>query len=290
MVSALSGLGPAASEPASPLGGKLGQIVSAEVLRFHRARIFLTGSIITGALMGVLLLHPINEFVYYFEHEPDASSWRTFVLGQLLDSLTLKTPQKTLFYAIVGAVLGLLSSVFYRALQKRTQKIQQLYAALEQDIRALIDQGESESLEFKSSLRWDRKAEKLNKALEGSVIKTLAGYMNGEGGTLLIGVADDGQVAGLKEDYESLKKPNRDGFEQVILNAVAARMGTDACGFLQVVFHRIEENDVCRVIAAPARRPVYVKNAGQPKFYLRTGVSTRELNVQEAVDYIAQRW
>jgi hypothetical protein len=268
----------------------MAHIVSAEVLRRHRVRIYLTGAIIAGAAAGVLLLHPINEFVYFYEHGPEASSWRSFVFGQLFDSLTLKTPQKTLFYAIVGAVLSLLSIVFYQALQKRTQKIQQLYAALEQDIRALIDQGESDSLEFKSSFRWDLKEEKVNKALEGTVIKTLAGYMNGNGGTLLIGVTDDSGIAGLKTDYDVLKKPNRDGFEQVILNAVAARMGTDACGFVQVVFHRIEGEDVCRVITAPAGRPVYVKNGGQPKFYLRTGVSTRELNVQEAVDYIARRW
>ena len=56
----------------------------------------------------------------------------------------------------------------------------------------MIAQGESANLEFKSSFRWDLRENKLNRALEGVILKTLAGYMNGKGGTLLIGVADDG--------------------------------------------------------------------------------------------------
>ena len=58
----------------------------------------------------------------------------------------------------------------------------------EQHVRALIAAGESKTLEFKSSLRWDRREECVNKALEGVVVKTLAGFLNAAGGTLLIGV------------------------------------------------------------------------------------------------------
>ncbi len=122
------------------------------------------------------------------------------------------------------------------------------------------------------------------------ILKTLAGYMNGNGGTLLIGVADDGAVVGLDQDYKTLKKPDRDGFEQAVMTAIASKIGADACRSVQMVFTSLENKDVCRVMVAPASRPVYVKDGDTPKLYVRTGVSTRELNVQEAINYTSARW
>lgn len=122
------------------------------------------------------------------------------------------------------------------------------------------------------------------------MLKTLAGYMNGNGGTLLIGVADDGSVAGLEHDYATLKKSDRDGFEQALMTAVATKLGGDACHFVQMVFQSLDNKDVCRVIVAPGHRPVYVKDGDSPRLYVRAGVSTRELNVQEAINYTVARW
>ena len=51
--------------------------------------------------------------------------------------------------------------------------------------------------------------------------------MNNSGGTLLIGIADDGRVVGLDYDYQTLKKPDRDGFEQAVMTAVANNLGAD---------------------------------------------------------------
>ena len=74
----------------------------------------------------------------------------------------------------------------------------------EQNVRALIAAGENETLEFKSSLRWDRREERVNKVLEQMVVKTLAGFLNALGGTLLIGIDDDEAIVGLAADYATL--------------------------------------------------------------------------------------
>ena len=74
------------------------------------------------------------------------------------------------------------------------------------------------------------------------------------------------------------------------MTAVATKLGGDACHVVQMVFHSLENKDVCRVMVAPAQRPVYVKDGDTPKLYVRTGVSTRELNVQEAINYTSARW
>ena len=123
------------------------------------------------------------------------------------------------------------------------------------------------------------------------VLKTLAGFLNSpKGGTLLIGVADNGEILGLEKDYQTLKKPNQDGFEQSLITAVAVNLGSDVCQFVHVLFHVVDDKEVCRVIVSPAARPVFLEQNNSPKFFVRTGGGTRDLNVKEAVDYIFNRW
>jgi hypothetical protein len=252
-------------------------------------RIFVTAFFLGGGV-GIFVLYPANDFVYYREYKPGNSTAGDFAMAQLQRSVQGQTPKKTAFYALVGVVLSLGGAGLYSSMQRRSARIEQLSEALQGDLQTLIAQGESANLEFKSSFRWDLRENKTNRALEAVVLKTLAGYMNGNGGTLLIGVADDGSAVGLEHDYKTLKKQDRDGFEQVLMTAIASKLGGDACHAVQMVFHALDGKDICRVIAAPMQRPVYVRDGDAPKLYVRTGVSTRELNVQEAIDYTSARW
>jgi hypothetical protein len=255
-----------------------------------RIRFFLISAVL-GAAVGFFVLFPLNEFVYFEEYRPTTySTGMGFATAQVTSALHGDKPKKTIFYAVVGVVLSLGAAVVYSSMAERRREIANLSGALQGDLRLLIAKGESANLEFKSSFRWDLRENKLNRVLEGVILKTLAGYMNGNGGTLLIGVADDGSIVGLENDYKTLKKQDRDGFEQALMTAVATKLGGDACHSVQAVFHSIEQKDVCRVITAPAHRPVYVRDGETPKLYVRTGVSTRELNVQEAVNYMDARW
>jgi predicted HTH transcriptional regulator len=72
------------------------------------------------------------------------------------------------------------------------------------DVEALVARGEDENLEFKSSARWDYREGQANKTLEVVIVKTIAGFLNGNGGILVIGVNDDGEVLGLEPDYKTL--------------------------------------------------------------------------------------
>ena len=155
----------------------------------------------------------------------------------------------------------------------------------------LILQGEGPALEFKSSFRWDLEQDRVNSALETVVLKTLAGYLNSSlGGTLLIGVADTGEIIGLEKDYKSLKRQDQDGYEQAIITAISAQLGADLCQFVKVLFHVVDGKHVCRLIILASPRPVFLNQSNTPKFYLRTGGGTRDLNIQEAVEFIAHRW
>jgi len=246
--------------------------------------------ILAGALVGVLFLYPVNEFVYFHEYDDSKGLGLRYTMQQLWLGLTGHYPIKVPFYAGVGAFLGFISALFFNSLYKSTEQIKTLSDELQKDLLALISHGESSHAEFKSTFKWDMKESRPNKALEDVIMKTLAGFMNADGGSLIVGVADDGEILGLEPDYKILKKKDRDGFEQAVIAAVASRLGTDVCRYLQFVFHNFEGKDVCRVIISKSHRPIYIKEGNDLKFYVRTGVSTRELNVQEAVEYISTRW
>ncbi len=254
-----------------------------------RLRIFAVAFAL-GIVVGVCVLLPINEFVYYTEFHEAGRPAVAFAVDQLSQALRGNLPRKTGFYALVGVVLSLGGAGIYASMVRRSEKIRQLSAVLEGDVRQQIAGGESASLEFKSTFRWDLRENRANRSLETVVLKTLAGFMNGQGGTLLIGVADDGSIVGLEHDYSALKKRDRDGFEQALMTSVAGRLGGDACQWVQAVFHSVEGHDVCRAIIGRSQRPVYLRDGETPKLYVRTGVSTRELNVQEAIDYTTTRW
>ena len=158
-------------------------------------------------------------------------------------------------------------------------------------VRRLMAAGENDRVEFKSSLRWDRREERVNKNLEKVVAKTLAGFLNAKGGTLLIGVDDAGAASGLAADYDSLKRKDRDGFWQHLQQVIARDLGDSVSpSFLTVTFNEIDGHDVCHVSVDPSDHPVYVDEQQQAVFFLRAGNGTRPLPVDEAVQYVQHRW
>ena len=108
------------------------------------------------------------------------------------------------------------------------------------DILKLIENGENEKIEFKSSLRYDYHQVNTDKNLEHVILKSIAGFLNGKGGTLLIGVDDYGEILGLANDYWSLKRKTKDGFEQRLMLIISNAFGKDICSKIQASFHTIK--------------------------------------------------
>ena len=114
--------------------------------------------------------------------------------------------------------------------------------------------------------------------------------MNTEGGILLIGVDDSGDITGIEEDYVTLPKPDRDGFELHLTNLLSSAIGKEQCLNASVSFHEIDGKDVCMVQVDRAPKATYVKESGESKLYIRTGNQTQPLPVKEAVDYVLAHW
>lgn len=157
-------------------------------------------------------------------------------------------------------------------------------------IGQMIAEGESNKLEFKSSLRWDYKLSQINKALELIAIKTIAGFFNADGGTLLIGIDDTKHVLGIENDYKTLQKADRDGYELHITQLISSYIGKERCLNITISFHEIESKDICMIQVDPSPKPAYVNEGQESRFYIRTGNQTQPLSIKESVDYIQQRW
>jgi len=247
-----------------------------------------------GAMLGVFLLHPATMAVYWLEFHGDlgqvwSSGWQ-FIANRMIASFTLEMAPMTLLFATLGALVG----GVYAALDARFQRSERMASYLEREIArelpSLIRSGEDEHVEFKSTARWDVRANKVNRTLSDVVARTIAGFANGAGGSLLIGVDDNGGIVGLAVDYETLRRKGRDGFAQFIMTLVSKRLGADSCKYVHVLFIDVDGHDVCRVLVEPADAPVYFHDGEQARFFVRTGNTTRGLDVREVIQYAVSRW
>ena len=158
-------------------------------------------------------------------------------------------------------------------------------------INDFIARGEGPRLEFKSSIRWDHRELTVNKELERVIAKTVAGFMNHDGGTIVVGVTDEGSVVGVEPDIASLqKKPTQDGLALHITEILTKYLGASTAAMVAMSFASIDDKSVVVMSADRALGPVFFDHEGAPEFYVRSGPSTRQLNVKEATDYIAAHW
>jgi membrane protein YdbS with pleckstrin-like domain len=154
----------------------------------------------------------------------------------------------------------------------------------------LIAGGDNQYVEFKSSLMWDYRRQMVNKALYEPVMKNIAGFMNAKGGAVLIGVDDDGRVLGLDPDYQAIKKPDSDGFENVFNMAFNKMIGVEYRRFVDVRFPSIDGKEICVVAVRPSLQPAYLQARGNETFYLRAGNASVPLTVSQAARYIGEHF
>ncbi len=154
----------------------------------------------------------------------------------------------------------------------------------------LISQGESNFVEFKSSIRWDYQRSAVNKGLEYVIAKTIAAFMNTEGGKLVIGVDDDGNILGLDYDYSTLSKANKDGFLLQMDKIINNYLGNEFHEYLNVTVTLLNGKEICVVEILDSSQPVFVRRDDEEEFYIRASASSLPLSTREANNYISSHW
>ncbi|MDQ3943221.1 MAG: protease Lon-related BREX system protein BrxL, partial [Actinomycetota bacterium] len=170
-----------------------------------------------------------------------------------------------------------------RKLQARATESRRL------SVEELMALGESSTVEFKSSARWNLHKGDRDQAIEREIVKAVSGFMNAHGGTLLIGVNDSHEAVGLEQDYKLTKKGNRDprdSFENWLTDLFDNSIGRPVLANVSITFEEVDEHDVCRIEVRPSRQPVYARGKQTMDFYVRLNNGTRSLNIEDAVAYI----
>ncbi|MEQ1500432.1 MAG: RNA-binding domain-containing protein [Parcubacteria group bacterium] len=157
-------------------------------------------------------------------------------------------------------------------------------------ISSVIEEGEGLTVEFKETLRFDIRKKEISKEMERAVLKTVVAFMNTEGGTLLIGVNDVGEITGLENDFKTLIKKNRDGFENHLSMLVKTMIGLSFAKYVHAKFEKINDKEVCMVSVSKNHKPAYFKGTDKEEFFVRVGNSTQPFSMSETEEYIATHW
>jgi len=151
---------------------------------------------------------------------------------------------------------------------------------------SLIEAGEGESLEFKSTLRWNLFADRTDKGIENSCLKTVAGYLNTGGGVLLVGVDDEGEIIGLGKDHFK----TQDKLLLHWVNLVKSYLGAEFIPYMRSIIKSIDDQRVLVVECLPSTKPVFFTRDNDESFFVRMSNSTQALKASESVAYIGQHY
>ena len=154
---------------------------------------------------------------------------------------------------------------------------------------------ESETVEFKSSIVFPAGefGPNIGKQL-GIICRTIAGFMNAGGGTLYIGVSDNGYICGIESDYSHLNdgddeytyKQDNDGYLQRITNSICNILGRTAGTLVSMRIEQEEDKKYCVVDIKKAARPVWFTGN---KLFVRMVTTNRKLSGDEITQYILDR-
>lgn len=153
------------------------------------------------------------------------------------------------------------------------------------DIKKLINAGESANVEFKSTIRKNLKSGKSGKEIELAWLKSVSGFMNSDGGIIILGVTDNGDIYGIEED-------DFDNHDKCLLhckNLISNHIGAEFTRYIHVKIGVINEKAIVVVECEPVRKPVFLKVGKTEDFYIRSGPSSIKLTMSQMVKYLSDR-
>ncbi|MDB4889968.1 MAG: hypothetical protein JWL61_1823 [Gemmatimonadetes bacterium] len=151
---------------------------------------------------------------------------------------------------------------------------------------ARLSRGEGTQTEFKSTLRVNLHTGENDQKLEHAVLKTLAAFLNSKGGTLFVGVNDEGEILGLDRD----KFVSEDKMLLHLDNLIKERIGAAVFARVQPKIGEVAGKRFLAIECSASDKPVFLKGPSGEEFYIRAGASSPALPASHAHEYIQQRF
>ena len=171
------------------------------------------------------------------------------------------------------------------------------------EVTDLIAKGEGNKIEFKSTFFVDRKKYQKVIGLQAkeyksdevllSALKSIAAYLNSDGGTLLVGVTDEGDPCGIGLDHILASSPNEDQWQLCVRSNIESQFkdGKTVNPYVTIEFETVQGNRVAIVRVLPKPATVFLKSANEPySLYVRNGNRTDKLDITQAEDFFKLKW
>ncbi|MCL4265313.1 MAG: DUF262 domain-containing protein [Anaerolineae bacterium] len=156
-------------------------------------------------------------------------------------------------------------------------------------LMALIASGESQTQEFKVGACRNPHTGRHDNGMRDNITKAVAAFMNTDGGTLVIGVADDGTIIGIEKEYgiANRGKANWDGYELFLRDMLDNSLSVAAAfQYFKIKRHTLQGHDIAQIQVNPAPEPAFVNG----KLYVRAGAQSKELPGPDLIAYVNGRW
>jgi type I restriction-modification system DNA methylase subunit len=155
-------------------------------------------------------------------------------------------------------------------------------------VLTFIAGGESSTIEFKETLEADNDTGAKHPGVLMGALKTINAFLNTNGGKLLIGVSDKGEIKGLKLDFMLCQKgkQDQDGFELKLRDLIKARLKPIPLNLIAITFEVLLEGIICIIDVSPSKDESYLNESG---VYVRDGNRTIQLSGKELVDWVKNR-
>ena len=210
-----------------------------------------------------------------------------------------KFSMQNMTFVIIGAAIASIIGYIYmksekgvlrRAVKKIMQENPKLFSKknnYSDEILELIKNKESEEMEFKSTLRTNLHTNEFDKKMEFSALKTISALLNSNGGTLLLGITDEGKILGIEQD----KFPDTDKFNLYLISLIKEKIGKKHFHLIEIQNTLIEHRTIVKISCKKSKNPVFLKSdLNEEEFYVRMGPSSVQLKGSELVEYIPRHF
>ncbi len=274
--------------------GKEAYFVSPEELEEPAIQAAVTSWKKKGEIAGESLQFVSEGRIWWGGFSPLDSARQTLWIGVAVpesDFLGRLQEKRYLVSSLALAILAggiVLAALVVRKYRHQLKEVpQQILSAgnLDENLKALLESGESSTLEFKSTMRMNLKSGKSGKEIELAWLKTVVAFLNTDGGTLLIGVSDDGEVVGLEVDEFRNEDKGRLHFK----NLINQHIGVEFSKYLNFDIKALNGKSIAIIECERAQDPAFLKNNQDEDFYIRTGPSSEKLPVSKALKYLEAR-
>ena len=109
--------------------------------------------------------------------------------------------------------------------------------------------------------------------------------MNSDGGTLLVGVEDSGQIFGLDKDLEFTHN-SEDLFLNMFSSVIIEYVGIEFSNLVEAIIESVNGSRICVVNVSKSTNPVFLRGSGGSEFFVRVANTSRQLDSEQTMLYL----